>query len=978
MRAVSRIALLAAALLPLAPGPAAAEDGTAARGPSVHALAVTGDLKYGPGFTHFDYTDPEAVRGGEVRLARVGTFDSLNPFILKGVAAAGWNLIYSRLCEKAQDEPLSEYGHLAESMWLAPDRSSVTFFLRPGARWHDGEPVTAHDIVFSFYTLVRHGTPFYRSFYADVDTAFAEDEGTVTFELAATDNRELPVVLGQLRALPRHYWEARDFTKTTLEPPLGSGPYRIESVDPGRSITYARVDGNWDEGLPARRGQHNFDRITYDYYRDDTVAQEALKAGEYDLRAVSSAREWSTGYDHPAVREGRLLKAELPNRRIRGMSGFVFNSRRARFADRRVRRALAHAFDFEWTNATLFHGLYTRTESHFANSELAATGTPRGRELEILESYRGRVPDDVFGEVYRAPSTDGDGSIRANLRKARRMLREAGWVVREGVLVHEETGEPMAFEFLLVRPSYERVVGPVRVHLKRLGIATTSRTVDASQYYRRLQEYDYDVVVRAWNQYLSPGNEQRNYWSSEAAGDAGQPQLRRGPRPGGGRAGGGPHRRPDPPRAGGRRPRPGPGADLGPLRDPPLAHHGPPPGLLEPLRAAGDRAHDLPRLPGDLVDRPGPGRGPGGEAVTAYILRRLLLMAPTLLGIMVLNFIIVQAAPGGPVEQVIARMQGHDLGAAGRVTGGAGEVAEADIAGTETTARYRGARGLDPELIAELEALYGFDKPAHERFVEMMGRYLRFDFGTSFYRDRSVVDLVLDKLPVSISLGLWTTLLIYAVSIPLGVAKAVRRGSRFDVWTSGAIVVGNAVPTFLFAILLVVLFAGGQYWQWFPLRGLVSANWEELSAAGKLVDYLWHLCLPVLSLVIGGFAGLTLLTRNSFLDEIGKQYVVTARAKGLGEGRVLYGHVFRNAMLIVIAGFPAAFVGILFTGALLTEIIFSLDGLGLLGFEAAVNRDYPVVFGTLYVFTLLGLVLQLVGDLTYTLVDRRIDFEARS
>ena len=331
---VPRLALTAIPLA-LAPAPpAAAEAGTPTRTPAVHALAVTGDLKYGPAYTHFEYTDPGAVRGGEVRLARVGTFDSLNPFILKGVAAAGtWSLIYSRLCEKAQDEPLSEYGHLAESMWLAPDRSSVTFFLRPEARWHDGEPVTAHDIVFSFYTLVRHGTPFYRTFYADVDTAIAEDDRTVTFELAATDNRELPVVLGQLRALPKHYWEARDFTKTTLEPPLGSGPYRIEAVDPGRSITYARVDGNWDEGLPARRGQHNFDRITYDYYRDDTVAQEALKAGEYDLRAVGSAREWATGYDHPAVREGRLVMAELPNRRIRGMSGFVFNTRRARFAD---------------------------------------------------------------------------------------------------------------------------------------------------------------------------------------------------------------------------------------------------------------------------------------------------------------------------------------------------------------------------------------------------------------------------------------------------------------------------------------------------------------------------------------------------------------------------------------------------------------------------------------------------------------------
>jgi microcin C transport system permease protein len=364
--------------------------------------------------------------------------------------------------------------------------------------------------------------------------------------------------------------------------------------------------------------------------------------------------------------------------------------------------------------------------------------------------------------------------------------------------------------------------------------------------------------------------------------------------------------------------------------------------------------------------------------VTAYILRRLLLMVPTLLGIMVLNFVIVQAAPGGPVEQVIARLQGHDVGAAGRVTGGGGgEVVAADVAGAEMDARYRGARGVDPDLIRELEALYGFDKPAHVRFGDMMGRYLRFDFGDSFYRDRSVAALIVDKLPVSISLGLWTTLLVYAISIPLGIRKAVRDGSRFDVWTSGVIVVGNAVPAFLFAVLLVVLFAGGHYLQWFPLRGLTSADWEELSWGARLLDYAWHLCLPVLSLVIGGFAGLTLLTKNSFLDEIGKQYVVTARAKGLPESRVLYGHIFRNAMLIVIAGFPAAFVGILFTGALLTEIIFSLDGLGLLGYEAAVNRDYPVVFGTLYVFTFVGLVLQLIGDLTYTLVDRRIDFDAR-
>ncbi|MEE2658710.1 MAG: microcin C ABC transporter permease YejB [Candidatus Latescibacterota bacterium] len=367
--------------------------------------------------------------------------------------------------------------------------------------------------------------------------------------------------------------------------------------------------------------------------------------------------------------------------------------------------------------------------------------------------------------------------------------------------------------------------------------------------------------------------------------------------------------------------------------------------------------------------------------MTAYVLRRLLLMIPTLFGIMVVNFVIVQAAPGGPVEQMMARLQGDEVGTAARVTGEGG----ADLEARELTrhdaalvSRYRGAQGVDPELLRELESLYGFDKPAHERFFQMIAGYLRFDFGDSFYRDRSVVDLVLDKLPVSISLGLWTTLLVYLISIPLGVRKALCDGSRFDTWTSGVVIVGNAVPGFLIAVLLIVVFAGGHYLQWFPLRGLTTTGLEEASFVTRSVDYLWHLVLPVASLVIGSFAGLTLLTKNSFLDEIGKQYVITARAKGLEEHRVLYGHVFRNAMLIVISGFPSAFVGILFTGALLTEIIFSLDGLGLLGYESAINRDYPVVFGILYFFTFLGLILHLIGDLTYTLVDRRIDFEAQT
>ena len=365
--------------------------------------------------------------------------------------------------------------------------------------------------------------------------------------------------------------------------------------------------------------------------------------------------------------------------------------------------------------------------------------------------------------------------------------------------------------------------------------------------------------------------------------------------------------------------------------------------------------------------------------MSAYIIRRLLLMAPTLLAIMVINFIVVQAAPGGPIERLIAELEGQGVEATARITGSGGESArtERSAVGGESDGRYRGARGLDPDLIKDLERQYGFDKPPVERFVQMMLNYLTFDFGESFFRNRAVVDLVLEKMPVSISLGLWTTLLVYAISIPMGIHKAVRDGSSFDVWTSAVIIIGYAIPGFLFAVLLVVLFAGGSFLDWFPLRGLFSENFHELGLGAKVLDYFWHLTLPIIAMVIGGFAGLTMLTKNSFLDEINKQYVMTARAKGNSEGAVLYGHVFRNAMLIVVAGFPSAFIGILFTGALLIEVIFSLDGLGLLGFEAAINRDYPVMFATLYFFTLLGLLLNLVGDLMYVIIDPRIDFERR-
>jgi microcin C transport system permease protein len=357
----------------------------------------------------------------------------------------------------------------------------------------------------------------------------------------------------------------------------------------------------------------------------------------------------------------------------------------------------------------------------------------------------------------------------------------------------------------------------------------------------------------------------------------------------------------------------------------------------------------------------------------AYATRRILLMIPTLFAIMVVNFFIVQAAPGGPVQQMIAKLRGTAVSATERVGGAGGEI---KVQSGEQS-RYRGARGLDPALIKQLEKQYGFDKPPLQRFLLMMKNYATFNLGTSFFQDQPVTHLILQKLPVSISIGLWTTLITYLVSIPLGIRKAVRDGSRFDVWTSAVIIVGYAVPSFLFAVLLIVLFAGGSYWSIFPLRGLTSDNWASFGWPHRILDYFWHIALPVAALVIGGFATLTMLTKNCFLDEVNKQYVLTARAKGLTEHRVLYGHVFRNAMLLVVAGFPAALIGILFTGSLLIEVIFSLDGLGLLGFDAAINRDYPIMFGALYVFTLIGLVLKLISDLTYMLIDPRIDFARR-
>ena len=505
--------LLTTLLLALAVLPAAAQE----EPKPAHGVAMHGDLKYGPDFTNFDYADPNAVKGGTVTFASIGTFDSLNPYILKGVPAAGLGLVFQSLTTQAEDEAFSEYGDIAESIIMPEDRSWVAFDLRPEARWQDGRPITVEDVIFSLEILKSEGHPFYRAYYKNVVKAEKVGERRVKFTFEGGINRELPLIVGQMPILPKHYFEGREFARATLDPPVGSGPYRIKKVDPGRTIVYERVRDWWGADIPVNKGRFNYDEVRYEYYRDSDVALEAFKAGQYDIRLENTAKLWATGYQSPALDKGWIKKEEIPFEGAAGMQGFVFNTRRSIFKDPRVRRALAYAFDFEWTNKTLFYGAYTRTESYFANTELAARGLPGPKELELLEPFRDRLPPEVFTEEYRAPRTDGSGNIRKNLRIALRMLREAGWEVQDGVLTNRETGEAMRFEILLVSPAFERIAGPFVRNLKRLGIEARIRTVDTSQYQNRLDDFDFDMIVTVWGQSLSPGNEQRNYWSCEAA-----------------------------------------------------------------------------------------------------------------------------------------------------------------------------------------------------------------------------------------------------------------------------------------------------------------------------------------------------------------------------------------------------------------------------------------------------------------------------
>src|SRR6266851_855881 len=498
---------------------------TAALAAGTYGVSLFGELKYGPDFKNFDYVNPTAPKGGTMKFSAIGTYDTFNPFVVKGVSAAGIGGIFDTLTTASEDEPGSEYGLAAESIDLAPDKLSVLYTLRKEARFHDGSPMTADDLVWTFDTLRTKGNPRYRSYYGDVTKVEKEGERGVRFTFKSADNRELPQIIGQMPVLSKAYWSGHDFEKTTLDPPLGSGPYKIESLDPGRAITYRRVADYWAADLPVNTGRYNVDVIRYDYYRDGTIALEAFKAGQYDVRRENSSKSWATGYDSPAVRAGLIKKEQIPNELSSGMQGFGFNLRRPIFRDPRVREALAYAFDFEWSNKNLFYGSYQRTRSYFDNSELAATGVPQGEEFKILEKFRGHIPDAVFTTEYNPPKYDGSGNIRDGLRSALKLLKEAGWTFKGEKLVNDETGQPFEYEILLVQPEFERIVLPVKKNVERMGINARVRTIDPAQYEKRMQTYDFDMAVVSFGASQSPGNELRDHFGSIAADEQGSQNV---------------------------------------------------------------------------------------------------------------------------------------------------------------------------------------------------------------------------------------------------------------------------------------------------------------------------------------------------------------------------------------------------------------------------------------------------------------------
>ena len=484
-----------------------------------HAIAMHGEPKYDQNFISVEYVSNNAEKGGSIVRSAIGTYDTFNPFTLKGTSAAGIGLLYESLTVGSSDEAFTEYGLLAKSIEWPDDRSWVTFTLRDEAKWHDGKKITSDDVVWTFNTLMEKGHPFYKYYYGDVSEVIKITENKVKFEFSTNTNKELVLIVGQLPVLPKHYWENKNFEETTLDVPIGSGPYKVKSFDAGRSITYELDMDYWgfeNNIVPIKVGKDNMGSIRYDYYKDRGVEREAFKSGEIDFFSENTSKEWATGYDIDAVTEGLIKKELIPHENPQGMQAFAFNTRKDIFADKRVRKALSFAFDFEWTNKNLFYGAYKRTDSFFENSELASSGLPSQAELAYLNPYIDQLPKEIFNEEYSNPKTDGSGFIRNELQEATKLLQEAGWKLRDSKL-ENSNGEPFEFEILLVSPAFERIVLPFIDNLEKLGINASLRTIDSSQYQKRIESFDFDMVVFTFSQSLSPGNEQRNFWSSGAA-----------------------------------------------------------------------------------------------------------------------------------------------------------------------------------------------------------------------------------------------------------------------------------------------------------------------------------------------------------------------------------------------------------------------------------------------------------------------------